>query len=83
MDEETSSSFTALTRNASSRYFTRIILMRIGASQGSIMAATLFRLHVHFLPFFSLTSHMFADDLAIQISGDLEKRFSLNVMELE
>ena len=26
---------------------------------------------------------MFADDLAIQISGDLEKRFSLNVIELE
>lgn len=26
---------------------------------------------------------MFADDLAIQITGDLDKRFSLNIVELE
>ena len=65
--------------------YSRTIPMYVGAPQGSVLAATLFRLHVHFLPsfFFSLASHMFADDLAIQISGDLEKRFSLNVIELE
>ena len=63
----------------------RTIPMYVGAPQGSVLAATLFRLHVHFLPsfFFSLTSHMFADDLAIQISGDLDKRFSRNITELE
>ena len=59
--------------------------MCVGAPQGSSLAATLFRLHVHFLPsfFFALTSHMFADDLAIQINGDIEKRFSKNIIELE
>jgi len=65
--------------------YSHIIPMYVGAPQGSVLAATLFRLHVHFLPsfFFSLTSHMFADDLAIQICGDLEKKFSLNILELE
>ncbi|UJR12216.1 hypothetical protein I4U23_016393 [Adineta vaga] len=40
------------------------------APQGSILAATLFRLHIHFLPtiFFQATSHLFADDLALVIS---------------
>lgn len=63
----------------------RCFPMLVGAPQGSVLAATLFRLHVHLLPsyFFSLSSHMFADDLAIHISGDLDKRFGLNIEELE
>ncbi|CAM4867060.1 unnamed protein product [Rotaria socialis] len=63
----------------------RTINMKVGAPQGSILAATLFRLHVHFLPsaFFQLTTHLFADDLAILITGSLEKKFSLNIIELE
>jgi hypothetical protein len=63
----------------------RIIKMDIGAPQGSVLAATVFRLHVHFLPFFflDLTVHMFADDLAIVISGSLEKRFSHNIEEIQ
>ena len=63
----------------------RIINMKVGAPQGSILAATLFRLHVHFLPqaFFQLTTHFFANDLAILITGALDKKFSLNIIELE
>ena len=63
----------------------RTIKMNIGAPQGSVLAATLFRLHVHYLPsfFFNLTTHMFADDLAIVLTGSLEKRFSHNIIELE
>ena len=59
--------------------------MDVGAPQGSVLAATLFRLHVHFLPsyFLDLAVHMFADDLAIVIPGSLEKRFSLNVKEIQ
>ncbi|CAF4914259.1 unnamed protein product [Rotaria socialis] len=59
--------------------------MHVGAPQGSILAATLFRLHIHFLPsiFFQTTTHLFADDLAILMTGSLEKRFSLNIVELE
>ena len=63
----------------------RNIQMHIGAPQGSVLAVTLFRLHVHFLPsFFSgLSIHMFADDLAIVLAGSLEKRLSLNIIDLE
>ena len=59
--------------------------MNIGAPQGSVLAASLFRLHVHTLPaqLRAYESHMFADDLAIQISGDIEKRLSKNIIELE
>jgi hypothetical protein len=37
----------------------RVIEMLVGAPQGSVLGATLFRLHVHFLPsfFFQLVSH--------------------------
>ncbi|CAF4194733.1 unnamed protein product [Rotaria magnacalcarata] len=65
--------------------YSRTIPIFVGAPQGSVLAATLFRLHVHFLPsrFLALTSHMFADDLAIQISGDLDKKFSKTIAELE
>ena len=63
----------------------RTIKMNVGAPQGSVLAATLFRLHVHFLPavFLNHGTHMFADDLAIVISGHLENRFSLNIQVLE
>ncbi|CAF1172786.1 unnamed protein product [Adineta ricciae] len=59
--------------------------MHVGAPQGSVLAAALFRLHVHFLPsfFFGLSVHMFADDLAIVLTGSLEKRLSLNISDLE
>ena len=45
----------------------RSIDISVGAPQGSVLAATLFRLHIHFLPSFfkSLICHLFADDLAI------------------
>jgi hypothetical protein len=57
----------------------------IGAPQGSVLAATLFRLHIHFLPkyFFRFCSHLFADDLALLLKGALEKKLSENVLELE
>ena len=63
----------------------RTINVNVGAPQGSVLAATLFRLHIHFLPkiFFNLTTHLFADDLAILITGALEKRFSVNISYLE
>jgi len=62
-----------------------LIEMKVGTPQGSVLAATLFRLHVHFLPsfFFDLAIHMFADDLAIVLVGSLEKRFSQNIIDLE
>jgi hypothetical protein len=57
----------------------------MGAPQGSILAATLFRLHIHFLPamFFQVTTHLFADNLAILMSGSLENKFSVNIVDLE
>ena len=63
----------------------RCIKMNVDAPQGSVLAATLFRLHVHFLPafFFDVAVHMFADDLAIVLVGALEKRFSQNIFEIE
>ena len=63
----------------------RIIKVDVGAPQGSVLAATLFRLHVHFLPScsFNLAVHMFSDNLAIVLVRSLEKRFSRNIIELE
>ncbi|CAF1204517.1 unnamed protein product, partial [Didymodactylos carnosus] len=63
----------------------RKVKISVGAPQGSILAATLFRLHVYFLPkyFAQFTMHLFADDLAIIIYGALEKRFSDNTIQLE
>jgi hypothetical protein len=57
----------------------------VGTPQGSVLAATLFRLHVYFLPsiFMNLTCYLFADDLAIVISGALENKFSKTIVELE
>ena len=63
----------------------RSIDISVGAPQGSVLAATLFRLHVHFLPSFfkNLMCYLFADDLTIVLTGALESRFSINVKELE
>ncbi|CAF1548972.1 unnamed protein product [Adineta ricciae] len=63
----------------------RTIQMLVGAPQGSVLAATLFRLHIHFLPaIFNGTSiHMFADDLALVLDGAIEKRLSDNIIYLE
>jgi hypothetical protein len=65
--------------------FSRKIKMFVGAPQGSILAATLFRLHIHFLPsiFKQITTHLFADDLALLMVGSLEKKFSINIKDLE
>ena len=62
----------------------RHITMNVGASHGSVRAATLFRLHVHFLPsfFFHIAVYMFADNLALVFVGSLEKRFSQNIKDL-
>ena len=61
------------------------IYMYVGALQGSILSATLFRLHLHFLPkyFSRFCSYLFADDLAILLKGTLEKKLSENIVELE
>ncbi|CAF1999823.1 unnamed protein product [Rotaria magnacalcarata] len=63
----------------------RTIKMNVDAPQGSVLAATLFKLHIHFLPSFlaGFNTHLFTDDLAIVIPGSLEKRFSLNIDEIE
>jgi hypothetical protein len=63
----------------------RTIRMHVGAPQGSVLAATLFRFHIYTLPsrLRAFETHLFADDLAIQISSDIEKRLSLNIIESE
>jgi hypothetical protein len=63
----------------------RTVQMKIGAPQGSVLAATLFRLHIHFLPTYinGIIFHLFADDLALVLTGSIEKRFSENIIELE
>ncbi|CAF4237223.1 unnamed protein product, partial [Rotaria magnacalcarata] len=63
----------------------RNIKMEVGAPQGSVLAATLFRIYVHLLPklLSRFNTHMFADDLAITITGSLEKRFSHNIKDIE
>lgn len=63
----------------------RSIEIDIGAPQGSVLSATLFKLYVHFLPIFfrNLTCHLFADDLAIVLTGLLENKFSKNIEILE
>ncbi|CAM4834808.1 unnamed protein product, partial [Rotaria magnacalcarata] len=63
----------------------RPIKLYVGTPQGSVLAATLFLLHVHYLPqyFTNMATHLFADDLAITIVGSIEKKFSHNINELE
>ncbi|CAF3495742.1 unnamed protein product, partial [Rotaria socialis] len=63
----------------------RLIKISLGAPQGSLLAAFLFRLHVHFLPsyFTEITSHLFDDDLTLIIKGALELKISGNLEYLE
>ncbi|CAF3974122.1 unnamed protein product [Rotaria magnacalcarata] len=63
----------------------RPIKLYVGTPQGSVLAATLFLLHIHYLPqyFTNMATHLFADDLAITIVGSIEKKFSHNINELE
>ena len=63
----------------------RVIRIFLGAPQGSVLAALLFRIHIHFLPgyFAQIVSHLFADDLTIVIKGALEKRLSDNMKYIE
>ncbi|CAF1147274.1 unnamed protein product [Rotaria magnacalcarata] len=63
----------------------RCIKLFVGTPQGSVLAATLFLLQIHYLPqyFLNMTTHLFADDLAIMIMGSIEKKFSQNILELE
>ncbi|CAF3172769.1 unnamed protein product [Rotaria socialis] len=63
----------------------RTINISVGTPQGSILAATLFRLHIHFLPsvFKNIVCHLFADDLALIIPGTIEKTFSKNIATIE
>ncbi|CAF1548675.1 unnamed protein product [Rotaria magnacalcarata] len=63
----------------------RKIGIYVGAPQGSVLSATLFKLHLHFLSkiFARFSSHLFADDLAILIKGSIEKRLSINITQLE
>lgn len=57
----------------------------VGASQGHVLTALLFRLHMHYLPshFLHTVCHLFADDLIIIIKGVLEMRLSANIKYLE
>jgi hypothetical protein len=45
--------------------------------QGSVLSATLFRLHIHFLP------KVCADDLVLVIKGSIEKKLSQNIDDIE
>ncbi|CAF4589508.1 unnamed protein product [Didymodactylos carnosus] len=63
----------------------RIFRIFVGAPQGSVLAALLFRLHIHFLPYYfaQITSHLFADDLTMVIKGALEMKLSDNIKFLQ
>ena len=63
----------------------RLIDISMGAPQGSILAALLFRLTIHYLPSYiaKVDTHLFADDLTIIVKGALEKRLSENVRYIE
>jgi len=55
----------------------RKINIHIGVPQGSVLAAALFRLCLHFLPklFLRFNTHLFADDLAILTKSPLKKDY--------
>ncbi len=63
----------------------RLFPILIGAPQGSVLAALLFRLHVHFLPlhFPQIVSHLFADDLTLIMKSESEKCLSDNIEYLQ
>ena len=60
----------------------KIVRIFSGTSQGSVLSATLFRLHIHSLPkvFARFCSHLFADDVAVVIKGQIEKDFQTTLM---
>ena len=63
----------------------RTIPMKRGVPQGSVLAATLIRLYIHFLPdqLSGCITHLFADDMVMVLNGSLEKKFSTNILEVE
>jgi hypothetical protein len=63
----------------------RLFSISVGAPQRSVLAALLFRLHVHFLPlhFPQIVNHLFADDLTLIIKGALEKRLGENIKYIQ
>ncbi|CAM4908212.1 unnamed protein product [Rotaria socialis] len=63
----------------------KIFSISVGAPQGSVLAALLFRLHVFFLPsyFPEINCHLFADDLTMVIKGALEKKLSDNLIYIQ
>ena len=63
----------------------RLFSVQVGAPQGSVLAALLFRLHLHFLPVhFPLSvNHLFADDLTIIMKEASKKRLSDNIKDLQ
>ena len=63
----------------------RTIPMKRGVPQGSVLAATLFRLYIHFLSdqLSGCITHLFADDMVMVLNGSLEKKFSTNILEVE
>jgi hypothetical protein len=63
----------------------RLITISFGVPQSSVLAALLFRIHIHFLPsyFAQSVSHLFADDLILVIKGALECKLSVNIEYLE
>ncbi|CAF4396515.1 unnamed protein product [Rotaria socialis] len=63
----------------------RIFNISVGAPQGSVLAALLFRLHVFFLPsyFPQITCHLFADDLTMTINGAIERKLTDNLIYVQ
>ncbi|CAF4375739.1 unnamed protein product, partial [Rotaria magnacalcarata] len=63
----------------------KIFSISVGAPQGSVLAALLFRLHVFFLPsyFPEINCHLFADDLTMVIKGAMEKKLSDNLIYIQ
>jgi hypothetical protein len=57
----------------------------LSAPRGSVLAALLFRMHIHFLPsyFPPIGSHLSADDLTLVMKGALELKMSDNIPYLE
>jgi hypothetical protein len=63
----------------------RLMRISLGAPQGSVLAAILFRIHIQFLtPYFAqINSYLFADDLTLVIKEAVELKMSDNIEYLE
>ena len=60
--------------------------MKLGTPQGSLLGATLFRIHILLLLpkyLFGTMFHLFVDDLIIILVPSIENKFSENGKELE